>query len=105
MLIMRRPSHVIIYPVNMKRFNSVQNIVGCCVGYTDTWAHFIRNPEEVEWPLHIPMTKAAVRAMDTLQTYAYKHLKIQVSTFAFAVPRSFKSFVYLLYYMKILQIE
>jgi len=75
------------------------------VGYTDTWAHFIRNPEEVEWPLHIPMTKAAVRAMDTLQTYACKHLKIQVSTFAFAVPRSFKTFVYLLYYMKILQVE
>jgi PhoPQ-activated pathogenicity-related protein len=70
-----------------------------------TWAHFIRNPEEVEWPLHIPMTKAAVRALDTLQTYACKHLKIQVSTFAFAVPRSFKTFVYLLYYMKILQVE
>ncbi|KAH8959759.1 hypothetical protein BDL97_06G093900 [Sphagnum fallax] len=49
-----------------------------------TWAHFIRNPEEVEWPLHIPMTKAAVRAMDTLQTYACKHLKIQIESFVVA---------------------
>eukprot|EP01116_Phalansterium_solitarium_P018307 TRINITY_DN4813_c0_g1_i1.p1 TRINITY_DN4813_c0_g1~~TRINITY_DN4813_c0_g1_i1.p1 ORF type:complete len:334 (+),score=96.50 TRINITY_DN4813_c0_g1_i1:25-1002(+) len=32
-----------------------------------TWKHFIDNPTEPNWLLRLPMTKGAVRAMDTVQ--------------------------------------
>ena len=32
-----------------------------------TWFHFINNPKDSEWLLRLPMTKASVRAMDTVQ--------------------------------------
>lgn len=35
-----------------------------------TWAHFLEHPNQTEWPLRLPMTKAVVRAMDTVQSYA-----------------------------------
>ena len=35
-----------------------------------TWDHFLRNPNNSnEWPIRLPMTKAAVRAMDTVQEF------------------------------------
>jgi len=41
---------------------------------SETWARFLADPEK-NWsmPLHIPMAKAALRAMDTLDQYAKKH--------------------------------
>jgi len=32
-----------------------------------TWRAFFNDTDEVYWPLHLPMTKATVRAMDTIQ--------------------------------------
>ncbi|KAI8494776.1 hypothetical protein Bbelb_273810 [Branchiostoma belcheri] len=34
-----------------------------------TWKHFLDNPDQPEWLLRNPMTKAAVRAMDTVQDF------------------------------------
>jgi PhoPQ-activated pathogenicity-related protein len=33
------------------------------------WAHFLDYPDEPEWLLLLPMTKAAVKAMDTVENY------------------------------------
>eukprot|EP00045_Choanoeca_perplexa_P003730 m.33128 g.33128 ORF g.33128 m.33128 type:complete len:491 (+) comp12198_c0_seq1:30-1502(+) len=38
-----------------------------------TWNHFIENPDEPEWLLRLPMTKAAVRAMDTTEAFLKKN--------------------------------
>ena len=34
-----------------------------------TWDHFIKDPSDPTWLLRFPMTKAAVRAFDTMQTF------------------------------------
>jgi len=34
-----------------------------------TWRHFIDNPDQPEWLLRLPMTKAGVRALDTLSAW------------------------------------
>jgi PhoPQ-activated pathogenicity-related protein len=34
-----------------------------------TWAHFLNNTHEPYWLLRLPMTKAVVRAMDTIQSF------------------------------------
>jgi len=34
-----------------------------------TWAHFLNNTNEPNWLLRLPMTKAAVKAMDTVQNF------------------------------------
>lgn len=33
------------------------------------WYHFLNNPNDTEWLLRLPMTKAAVRAMDTTEAF------------------------------------
>jgi len=35
-----------------------------------TWRHFIEHPDQPEWLMRLPMTKAAVRAMDTLNAFS-----------------------------------
>ncbi|XP_078610561.1 autocrine proliferation repressor protein A-like [Branchiostoma floridae x Branchiostoma japonicum] len=37
-----------------------------------TWKHFLDNPDQPGWLLRNPMTKAAVRAMDTVQDFVKK---------------------------------
>ena len=49
-----------------------------CSISTDTWARFFEDTRRTEWPAHIPMTKATVRALDTVQAYASSQLKLQV---------------------------
>ena len=34
-----------------------------------TWQHFVEKPDEPEWLLRLPMTKAAIRAMDTIEVF------------------------------------
>uniref|UniRef100_A0A7I4DLV9 Uncharacterized protein n=1 Tax=Physcomitrium patens TaxID=3218 RepID=A0A7I4DLV9_PHYPA len=46
-----------------------------------TWARFMEDTGRVEWPAHVPMTKAAVRALDTVQAYASRQLNLQVEFF------------------------
>lgn len=48
-----------------------------------TWRKFMEGGDE-EWPLRLPMTKAAVRAMDTVQEYAKKTLSRDVVGFVVA---------------------
>lgn len=50
----------------------------------DTWRHFFQDPGRVEWPAHIPMTKATIRAMDTVQAYSSQHLDLEVQWFYIA---------------------
>ena len=42
-----------------------------------TWAHFLENTEDTEWPLRLPMVKASLRAMDTMTAYAAEKLNIK----------------------------
>jgi len=44
-----------------------------------TWNHFIENPNEPEWLLRLPMTKAAVRAMDTSEAYLKKNYNMDIT--------------------------
>lgn len=34
-----------------------------------SWQQFLENPADVSWPAHLPMTRAAVRAMDAVQDH------------------------------------
>ncbi len=45
-----------------------------------TFDKYLRTGDE-EWPLLLPMTKAAVRAMDTIQAFAAKEWQLKVSKF------------------------
>jgi PhoPQ-activated pathogenicity-related protein len=49
-----------------------------------TWWHFLNNPSEPEWLLRLPMTKAAVRALDTIQAYADQEMSLNVEKFVVA---------------------
>ncbi|KAL2636439.1 hypothetical protein R1flu_007918 [Riccia fluitans] len=46
-----------------------------------TWSYFLDNPDKTEWPLKFAMTKAVVRAMDTVQAYAKDSMKVEVDNF------------------------
>ena len=41
-----------------------------------TWRHFIENPDEPDWLLRLPMTKAVVRAMDAVQEFSRQHSNV-----------------------------
>lgn len=43
----------------------------------------------VEWPAHVPMTKAAVRALDTVQAYASRQLNLQVALLTFHLTNQY----------------
>ncbi len=49
-----------------------------------TWFHFINNPQDSEWLLRLPMTKASVRAMDTVQEVVSKRLGKNIEKFCVA---------------------
>lgn len=46
-----------------------------------TWAHFLEHTNQTEWLLRLPMTKAVVRAMDTVQSYACEAYDATVENF------------------------
>jgi PhoPQ-activated pathogenicity-related protein len=54
-----------------------------------TWDKFLTTGEE-RWPLRLPMTKAAVRAMDTVQTFCQSDAGGKVKIDAFAVAGASK---------------
>jgi PhoPQ-activated pathogenicity-related protein len=49
-----------------------------------TWSHFINDTSKPNWLLRLPMTKAVIRAMDTVQHYASTQLSSNVSRFIIA---------------------
>jgi PhoPQ-activated pathogenicity-related protein len=49
-----------------------------------TWFHFINNPQDSEWLLRLPMTKASVRAMDTVQAVVKQRLGKDIEKFCVA---------------------
>lgn len=49
-----------------------------------TWQHFLDNPNEPEWLLRLPMTKAAVRCMDATTEFLNKHKSMNVKEFIVA---------------------
>ena len=42
-----------------------------------TWDHFLKYPNDSEWLLRFPMTKASLRAMDTITEFSYQTLGIK----------------------------
>ena len=46
-----------------------------------TWRHFVDGTSRTEWPLRLPMTKAAVRALDTVSAFCKQHLDMDVNEF------------------------
>lgn len=49
-----------------------------------TWFNFLKQSRSVEWPAQLPMTKSVVRAMDVLQQYVAKRLKMEIKYFVSA---------------------
>ena len=45
------------------------------------WMKFMANTTNYEWIPRLPMVKASVLAMDTVQAFAKKQLKVQINTF------------------------
>lgn len=48
-----------------------------------TWKQFLEDISKVEWPARLPMTKAVVRAMDTIETFT-KTYEITINKFVIA---------------------
>lgn len=49
-----------------------------------TWKHYIEDQSDPEWIVRLPMTKAAVRGMDTVAAYAKAKLRYNVQKFVIA---------------------
>jgi PhoPQ-activated pathogenicity-related protein len=49
-----------------------------------TWKHFIDDPSQPEWLLRLPMTKAVVRAMDTVQQFVEETHGFRIRNFTVA---------------------
>ncbi|EGD73818.1 AprA [Salpingoeca rosetta] len=49
-----------------------------------TWNHFLDHPDESEWLLRLPMTKAAVRCMDTTTAFLQKLRGMNVTEYVVA---------------------
>ena len=45
----------------------------------DTWRHFVDQWNDTDWPLRLPMTKAAARALDTWQAFSTLQIGAPVS--------------------------
>lgn len=41
-----------------------------------TWDHFLKNPDEPEWLVRLPMVKASVRAMDAISECFYDYTTV-----------------------------
>ena len=46
-----------------------------------TWKHYLEDPTKPEWLLRLPMTKAVVKAMDTVTDFVNKTLKREITNY------------------------
>ena len=46
-----------------------------------TWHHFIDDPTKTDYVSEMPMTKAAVKAMDTVTDFINKTLKMEITDY------------------------
>jgi len=46
-----------------------------------TWRHFLENPKDSEWLLRFPMTKAVIKAMDTIDEFAAKKFGVNIERY------------------------
>ena len=46
-----------------------------------TWRHFLEDPSKPEWLLRMPMTKAAVKAMDTVTDFVNKTIGKEITDY------------------------
>ena len=49
-----------------------------------TWRHFFNDTSDPTWLLRLPMTKAAVKAMDTIQAFAPSIGLMNIDSFVIA---------------------
>ena len=49
-----------------------------------TWDHFLRNTDDTEWLLRLPMVKASLRAMDTITEWTQQNLGNQIDYYGVA---------------------
>eukprot|EP00058_Branchiostoma_floridae_P004655 XP_002590143.1 hypothetical protein BRAFLDRAFT_90877 [Branchiostoma floridae] len=61
------PNQPIVFKNDSTQKSRVEDAI---IAYT--WSHFLDNPDQPDWLLRNPMTKAAVRAMDTVQDFVKK---------------------------------
>lgn len=58
------PNQPIVFPTDPKHQRRVEDAI-----IAFTWAHFLNDTSQPNWLLRLPMTKAVVRAMDTIQAF------------------------------------
>ena len=58
------PNQPIVFPSDKLKQSRTEDAI---VAFT--WDHFLRNNNDTEWILRLPMTKAAVKCMDTIQDF------------------------------------
>ena len=46
-----------------------------------TWRHFLEDPTKPEWLLRLPMTKASVKAMDTITDFVNKTIGKEITNY------------------------
>ena len=46
-----------------------------------TWRHFLENPKDAEWLLRFPMTKAVIKALDTVDDFAAKQAGVTIERY------------------------
>ena len=46
-----------------------------------TWRHFLEDPSKPEWLLRMPMTKASVKAMDTVTDFVNKTIGKEITNY------------------------
>eukprot|EP00817_Percolomonadidae_sp_ATCC50343_P000466 CAMPEP_0117426118 /NCGR_PEP_ID=MMETSP0758-20121206/6284_1 /TAXON_ID=63605 /ORGANISM="Percolomonas cosmopolitus, Strain AE-1 (ATCC 50343)" /LENGTH=558 /DNA_ID=CAMNT_0005211071 /DNA_START=153 /DNA_END=1829 /DNA_ORIENTATION=+ len=49
-----------------------------------TWEHYIQNPDAYDWPLRMPMTKGAVRAMDAVEEFVKQKRNAVITSWGIA---------------------
>ncbi|XP_035694469.1 autocrine proliferation repressor protein A-like [Branchiostoma floridae] len=73
------PNQPIVFKNDSKQKSRSEDAI---IAYT--WKHFLDNPDQPDWLLRNPMTKAAVRAMDTVQDFVKKMTGSQPEKFLVA---------------------